>query len=896
MATMSQQGCDISKEGAERVSCDPTHMPPGPYLFVCLQELSQMEPLFSLLFLLLLPLPSWLYSLHNCTIDSTDSRTINCNDHKLSRIPSDIPKTAVILNVSHNNINFIQQSYFSGLTELQILDLSNNQISHIEDASFSHLSSLTVLSLIGNKLMELTDHMFTGLSNLTVLNLTENQITFVSEFVFVPLTKLLQLRLRDNRLSSISDIVKVVSFCPLLKFLDLSNNPLSSIESEQFPFPLNITELDLSWTLLSRFSLHSDVFPHLQTLYFPFIFNDLQWDVSDQAFLRNLRTLDMSLTDFTNETYQLILQSLDSLEKLSLSNVGRLDGALFNWSDRSPLTIRNMSSLTSLSLHANKISELRCLDFSGLHLLKILNLSFNKFRDLKSCVFQDLQSLEKLFVQKTSILNLDDCFGKTLPNLLVLDAADNNIEELQRGVFSNMTCLKDLELQTKSVTEMLVYQETFVGLTDLRTLSMSPIFIFDPPSAGVGPRSSSRGRSQLQQVFNLPLLQTLRITVSKDVCVDLTKDLFKGLDDLKVLSWRGCFWNADSKMFHHLPRVFNMEIRRYYVWIPVPELFQPLTVLQTLDLSENHLKSMDFLSEANLTQLQTLIIKTNDMSVINERVFEALPSLRYLDLSDNPFVCNCSNADFIDWVIRNRQVYVNGAYQYRCASLPSEQGALLLEFDYRWCWESVGFFCFICSSALVLLTLLLSFLHHFLRLHLLYGFYLLRAFLYHRQQRGRGCAEIYDAFVSYNVHDEEWVYRELLPELEGRQGWKLCLHHRDFEPGKAIMENIVDAIYSSRKTLCVISHQYLLSEWFHLTHKRIKIFRLLDEQKDVLILLFLEELSSNQLSPFFRMRKLMRSRTYLSWSGARGHRGLFWERVRHALQSGAQLPDDPLFI
>uniref|UniRef100_A0A8C6U7T1 TIR domain-containing protein n=1 Tax=Neogobius melanostomus TaxID=47308 RepID=A0A8C6U7T1_9GOBI len=696
----------------------------------------------------------------------------------LSRIPSDIPKTAVILNVSHNNINFIQQSYFSGLTELQILDLSNNQISHIEDASFSHLSSLTVLSLIGNKLMELTDHMFTGLSNLTVLNLTENQITFVSEFVFVPLTKLLQLRLRDNRLSSISDIVKVVSFCPLLKFLDLSNNPLSSIESEQFPFPLNITELDLSWTLLSRFSLHSDVFPHLQTLYFPFIFNDLQWDVSDQAFLRNLRTLDMSLTDFTNETYQLIF------------NVGRLDGALFNWAC-------GIQTLQTLDLSFNGyliVSDsllLPCSNLTELHLLG------NDLKDLAPSSLQMLTRLsmlnlgansltEKLFVQKTSILNLDDCFGKTLPNLLVLDAADNNIEELQRGVFSNMTCLKDLELQTKSVTEMLVYQETFVGLTDLRTLSMSPIFIFDPPSAGVG---------------------------------------------------------------------------RYYVWIPVPELFQPLTVLQTLDLSENHLKSMDFLSEANLTQLQTLIIKTNDMSVINERVFEALPSLRYLDLSDNPFVCNCSNADFIDWVIRNRQVYVNGAYQYRCASLPSEQGALLLD------------------SALVLLTLLLSFLHHFLRLHLLYGFYLLRAFLYHRQQRGRGCAEIYDAFVSYNVHDEEWVYRELLPELEGRQGWKLCLHHRDFEPGKAIMENIVDAIYSSRKTLCVISHQYLLSEWcsreiqmarccshtvslvigeVHLTHKRIKI------------------------------------RTYLSWSGARGHRGLFWERVRHALQSGAQLPDDPL--
>ena len=69
-------------------------------------------------------------------------------------------------------------------------------------------------------------------------------------------------------------------------------------------------------------------------------------------------------------------------------------------------------------------------------------------------------------------------------------------------------------------------------------------------------------------------------------------------------------------------------------------------------------------------------------------------------------------------------------------------------------------------------------------------------------------------------------------------------------------------------------------------------YRLLDEQKDVLVLLLLEDLSPNQLNPFFRMRTLMRSRTYLSWSGARGHRGLFWERVRQALETGAQFPSD----
>uniref|UniRef100_A0A8C6U691 TIR domain-containing protein n=1 Tax=Neogobius melanostomus TaxID=47308 RepID=A0A8C6U691_9GOBI len=914
-----------------------------------------MESLFSLLFLLLLPRPSWLYSLHNCTIESTDPWKINCNYYyKLSRIPPDIPKSVAYLSVYGTNIESICQGDFSGLTELQTLDLGGNHISQIEDAAFSHLSSLTELSLSTNSLKNLTDHMFTGLSNLTVLGLGFNKINHISGLAFAPLTKLLELDLWGNHLSSISDIVKVVSFCPLLKSLDLSGNPLTSIESEQFPFPFNITVLDLSWTPLSRFSLHSDVFPHLQTLHLASVYNDLQWNISDKAFLKSLMTLDLGFNSFSVKTCQLIFQSLDSLEKLVLnyvypldrglldmacgiqtlqsldvynsenhfindslfklcSNLTELDLSLNHLTDVAPsslqmltrlsrlnfsingltevpLTIRNMSSLTSLSFKSNSISKLRCLDFSGLHLLKILDLSYNNIRELNSCVFQDLQNLQELNIRKNLILKFDDSFGTTLPNLLFLDAADNNIKKLQKGVFRNMTHLTDLDLVSQFAPLMSMEKGSFDGLTDLRNLSISPFHISYSPPAGVGPQSSSRGRSQLQQVFNLPSLQTLRITVYKGSCISLTIDLLKGLDDLKMLSLKGCFIRAlDTKMFHHTPRLINLEIRNIRKWTPVPELFQPLTVLQTLDLSENHLKSVDFLSEANLMQLQTLKLQNNDVSVINERVFEALPSLRYLDVSDNPFVCNCSNADFIDWVIWNRQVYVNGAYQYRCASLPSEQGALLLEFDYRWCWESVGFFCFICSSALVLLTLLLSFLHHFLRFHLQYSFYLLRAFLYHRQQRGQGCAEIYDAFVSYNVHDEEWVYRELLPELEGRQGWKLCLHHRDFEPGKAIMENIVDAIYSSRKTLCVISHQYLLSEWCS-REIQMASFRLLDEQKDVLILLFLEELSSNQLSPFFRMRKLMRSRTYLSWSGARGHRGLFWERVRHALQSGAQLP------
>uniref|UniRef100_A0A8C6UDV8 TIR domain-containing protein n=1 Tax=Neogobius melanostomus TaxID=47308 RepID=A0A8C6UDV8_9GOBI len=676
----------------------------------------------------------------NTNTNSTEPQKIACNDHKLCRIPLDIPKSAMFLDLSWNNIYLIRQNDFS---ELQTLDLGNNHISHVEDAAFSHLSCLTALSLNDNRLTNLTEHMFTGLSNLSALNLRDNQIKSISESAFVPLTRLQVLFLSANALSSIKSITNIVSFYRSLKTLSLSANPLTSFESEQFSFPCNITDLHLRKMSLLRFALHSDVFPHLQTLLLTALYTDLQWDVSDKAFLKALRRLDLSFTHFSDETYQLIFQR----------------------------RIRNMTRLTELLL------------------------------------------------------------------------------ESDRGT--------------------LVEEGGFDGLTNLTTLNYSLLALTSSSSADVRPASSSRGRS-FQQNFNLPSLQTLSLRVFYDICFIWPKGFLRGLDDLKVLSLQLCFcpfWPPDSETFSHTPHLLNLKIVKNVNWIPAPQVFQPLTVLQTLDLSDNQLKSVDFLPEANLTQLQTLILQRNDLSVLNERVFEALPSLRHLDLSENPFVCNCSNADFINWVIRNRQVYVNGAFQYRCVSP-----------------ESVGFLCFICSSALVLLTLLSTFLHHFLRFHLLYGFYLLRALLYDRQQRRRGSAEIYDAFVSYNVHDEEWVYRELLPELEGRQGWKLCLHHRDFEPGKAIMENIVDAIYSSRKTLCVISHQYLLSEW---CSREIKMARCCFSS-------YTFPHGSSCYYPFFRMRKQLRSRTYLSWSGARGHRGLFWERVRRALQSGAQLPTPPL--
>ncbi|KAK5931098.1 hypothetical protein CgunFtcFv8_027276 [Champsocephalus gunnari] len=343
----------------------------------------------------------------------------------------------------------------------------------------------------------------------------------------------------------------------------------------------------------------------------------------------------------------------------------------------------------------------------------------------------------------------------------------------------------------------------------------------------------------------------------------------------------------DPETFQFNPQLKSLTIGQTDLSDLLPELFEPIPNLQVLDLSESQIKSLEFLTQVNLPALRCLKLRDNEITVINETIFQSLPALTHLDLENNPFTCDCSNAGFIQWVRSNNQTQVVNGHQYTCSFPVAEQGSKLLDFDIQSCWMDVSFLCFISSSCITLVTLLTSFIYHFLRSQIAYTFHLFLAFLYESRRRKKGAPHQYDAFISYNIHDEAWICREMLPVLEGEQGWKLCLHHRDFQPGKPIIENITDAIYGSRKTICVITRRYLQSEWCS-REIQMASFRLLDEQKDVLILIFLEDIPAHQLSPYYRMRKLLKKRSYLSWPQAGQHTGVFWQNVRRALEAGGR--------
>ena len=110
------------------------------------------------------------------------------------------------------------------------------------------------------------------------------------------------------------------------------------------------------------------------------------------------------------------------------------------------------------------------------------------------------------------------------------------------------------------------------------------------------------------------------------------------------------------------------------------------------------------------------------------------------------------------------------------------------------------------------------------------------------------------------------------------------------------MDNIVSAVYSSRKTVCVVSRNFLQSEWCSL-EIQLASYRLFDEHRDVLLLVLLERIPERELSSYHRMRKVMLRKTYLQWPDSEctdpaQAQLLFWKRLRRALRTDSRMEDE----
>ncbi|XP_072380134.1 uncharacterized protein [Diabrotica undecimpunctata] len=189
------------------------------------------------------------------------------------------------------NKTLLKEYTFKDMRNLEVLNISNSALDTIENNAFVGLLKLQQLHLEGNKISSINQATFQSLT-IKTLNLSRNKLTVVNLTAITNgLPNLIKLNLSS---SSIKIVQTSNSGRPnTVKYLDLSNNYITNLDSQTFTLFENLVELHLYSNELSTFEYKT--------------FN----------YTKNLQTLRLD----NNKISSLRAGVLDGLEQLSFLNI-----------------------------------------------------------------------------------------------------------------------------------------------------------------------------------------------------------------------------------------------------------------------------------------------------------------------------------------------------------------------------------------------------------------------------------------------------------------------------------------------------------------------------------------------------------------------------------------------
>ncbi|XP_045903155.1 toll-like receptor 2 [Micropterus dolomieu] len=389
--------------------------------------------------------------------------------------------------------------------------------------------------------------------------------------------------------------------------------------------------------------------------------------------------------------------------------------------------------------------------------------------------------------------------------------------------------------------------------------------------------------------------------ISRNYLQSINSQLFTKLEKLENIDMSGnvfhsmpetCFW-PPSLQFLNLS---STHLTKVTACLPVS--------LHILDLSDNALAvfniELPFLRELYISGnklsrlpdgpvypgLTFLSIQNNDLHTISSDNLNSYKNLKRLEAGANTYVCSCDFVTFMTSNSANHRVTIGDGFKsYICDSPDADRGESVVDvrLSVFECHADLAF-SLLCLGILAVFLLIAGVCHKF---SVVWYIRMTWAWLRAKRKPKLKKGELkYDAFVSYSEMDSGWVEAHLVPELEQAEPpLRLCLHKRDFVPGDWILDNIVDAIEKSHKTLFVLSQHFVRSEWckYELDYTH---FRLFDQNDDSMVLILLEPIDKATIPKrFCKLRKVMNSRTYLKWPDDDNQIPRFWQSLRTAIET-----------
>ncbi len=396
-----------------------------------------------------------------------------------------------------------------------------------------------------------------------------------------------------------------------------------------------------------------------------------------------------------------------------------------------------------------------------------------------------------------------------------------------------------------------------------------------------------------------------KLSLSHNRFKDLA-EIAKNVNDMKFLESldlsfnsvsidKPCFWpphlielslchnNLGNDVFHYLSPYFQkIDLSKTGISVIPLNIISSFPRLTDLYLSFNSIQVIP--ADLRAPILVSLHIDQNAITSIGQKSMECFPKLRTLKAGHNPFSCDCDCFWFM--TVYNKSLLSDWPQDYTCSTPPSFSGRRLETNEHVWLSCQPGLQAAVVLSVLsvvgVALAIIVYACDDIWYTKMLWVWIRVKRRGYKRADRLLHATFFYHAFISYSQHDSTWVGSQLVPELE-RSGLSLCIHERDFEPGKWIVDNIIHCVEDSYKSLFILSKHFVQSEWcnyelFFAQHRAISV------NDDSLVFVLLEPIPADSLSKkFLKLRRLLRRKTYLKWPADERKQRVFWCNLKAIL-------------
>ncbi|KAK5924341.1 hypothetical protein CgunFtcFv8_001215 [Champsocephalus gunnari] len=305
------------------------------------------------------------------------------------------------------------------------------------------------------------------------------------------------------------------------------------------------------------------------------------------------------------DTQVMLLQSNNistiTTELQSLYNLTELDLSQNHFTQVSSMGLSTLGRLVTLYLEENLIQELEDFSLRNLSSLEELYINHNHISSIGPKAFAGLSNLLRLHLNSNRLVAIDSRWFESLPSLEILMIGENPILGLEEKNFLPLSRLHSLVLAGMGLAS--VPSAAFLGLDYLESLSFYDNKLRSVP------------RDALSVLPNLKFLDLNRNPISR-----VQQGDFQNLLHLEELSLNNMdeLLIVERAAFQNIPEIAKLEI-----------------------CSNPKLSYIDPQAFSALSSLRTLLLHSNQLSLLSSSLLSSLPSLEELSLHTNPLRCDC---------------------------------------------------------------------------------------------------------------------------------------------------------------------------------------------------------------------------------------------------------------